>query len=471
MSNRISNTFLVIICLTFLSACKKSFLDQRPYDTVSLDDAIRTEGDMQAAVNGIYSQLRTSTLYGRDILLRPDVMADNVYISATNSNRFLEYFQLNYTVSTVSSANTWINAYRAILRANNVINSAVPSNANTNQLKGEALTLRALMYHELVKTYSKSYTQGGASTFGVPIVTIYDPNLFPPRNTVDEVYTQIEKDLTDAIGLLTARSPYTAAFASKDAAKAILARVYQFKGDWAKANAMALDVINNGGFSLTTTANHVTYWQNSTPRTDKTESILEIGFDPNGNAGLESLPYFFLQSGYGDALAANSLFNIFSATDVRRSLMTDAVRGGVSVKVVNKYPNNINYNTKVIRLSEVYLIAAEAYYHQSNIPQALNYLNLIATKRDPSFTGYTSSGTQVLDDILLERRKELAFEGHRYWDHARYNLDVLRVNVNNNYPGNVPLNFAASNFRRILPIAQNELDANPNIRSQQNPGY
>ncbi len=76
----------------------------------------------------------------------------------------------------------------------------------------------------------------------------------------------------------------------------------------------------------------------------------------------------------------------------------------------------------------------------------------------------------LLNDILLERRKELAFEGHRYWDLARYNLNVVRVNLSGNYPG-VPLIIAATNFRRILPIPQAELDANPNIRSQQNPGY
>jgi starch-binding outer membrane protein, SusD/RagB family len=76
-----------------------------------------------------------------------------------------------------------------------------------------------------------------------------------------------------------------------------------------------------------------------------------------------------------------------------------------------------------------------------------------------------------LSDILLERRKELAFEGHRYWDLARYNMDVVRVNLAGNYPGNVPLVIAADNFRRIFPIPQAELDANPSIREQQNPGY
>jgi hypothetical protein len=147
------------------------------------------------------------------------------------------------------------------------------------------------------------------------------------------------------------------------------------------------------------------------------------------------------------------------------------VRGNVNV--VNKYPNTTQPDKdefKVIRLSEVYLIAAEAAYHTGAEALAISYLDEIAARRDPAFTGYTSTGGALLNDVLLERRKELAFEGHRYWDLARYNQDVERINIAGNYPG-VPLTITATNHRRLLPIPQAELDANPNIRAQQNPGY
>jgi hypothetical protein len=143
------------------------------------------------------------------------------------------------------------------------------------------------------------------------------------------------------------------------------------------------------------------------------------------------------------------------------------------VRVVNKYPNTTQSDkdeVKVIRLSEVYLIAAEAAFHTGNDDKALLYLNAVATERDPAFAGYTSAGNALLQDILLERRKELAFEGHRYWDLARYNMNVVRIDLADNYTG-VPITIAANNFRRVLPIPQAELDANPNIRGQQNPGY
>jgi hypothetical protein len=117
----------------------------------------------------------------------------------------------------------------------------------------------------------------------------------------------------------------------------------------------------------------------------------------------------------------------------------------------------------------VLLILAEADAHTSNESDARLYLNKVAQQRDPSFSGYTSSGQTLIDDIIQERRKELAFEGDRYWDIARLNLDVNRINLNNNYPSNTPLTLAAGNDKRIWPIPQAELDANPNI--EQNPGY
>ena len=186
------------------------------------------------------------------------------------------------------------------------------------------------------------------------------------------------------------------------------------------------------------------------------------------------MAYFYDQIGYGDALAAQSLYNLYAANDVRRALIlpSSPIRG--NVRVVNKYPNSSQPDkdeVKVIRMSEVYLIAAEASFHLGDETAARAYLNEVATNRVPGFTGYTSTGQALLNDILLERRKELAFEGHRYWDLARYNLNVTRVNLSNNYPAGVPLTIATTNFRRILPIPQSELDANPNIRDQQNPGY
>ena len=148
-------------------------------------------------------------------------------------------------------------------------------------------------------------------------------------------------------------------------------------------------------------------------------------------------------------------------------------RASQTVRIVNKYQNTSNAadkdDVKVIRYAEVLLTLAEAYDHLGDEVNATLYLNMLSKQRDPSFAGYTSTGAQLLNDIILERRKELAFEGMRYLDLQRLQLDVVRVNINNNYVGVTPLTLTLNSFRRIFPIPQNERDANPVI--SQNSGY
>jgi starch-binding outer membrane protein, SusD/RagB family len=467
----ITHIALLLILVLAAGSCKKSFLDKEPYGGLPTSEALTNADDMETALNGAYAVLRSPNLYGRTIPLFGDLFADNVYISSTqNSNRYLDFFQVNMTVNNANARGIWETGYNLILDANNIINSSLKGTSQIDQFRGEALALRALMYFELVKHFAKQYTVD-PNALGVPIVLTYDPFAKPQRNTVAEVYTQIEKDLKQAMQLMTL--PRSSGYFSKFAAEALLARMYQFKGEWSQALTTAEDVINNSGYTLLKLNQVLGYWASNTPRKDGLETLFEVVFDFVGNAGNDALAYFYGQAGYGDALAAESLYDLYAPTDVRRALILTSSPTRGDVKVVNKYPNSTQPDkdeVKVIRLSEVYLIAAEAAYQTGDEPLALTYLNAVATQRDASFAGYTSSGANLLSDILLERRKELAFEGHRYWDLARYNLDVERVNIANNYPG-VPLVIPAGYFRRILPIPQAELDANPNIRGQQNPGY
>ena len=453
-----------------LGSCKKDFLDLSPYDQVPQDQAIIDEATMSSAVNGIYSQLRNASLYGRSLPLIGDLQADNAFISTTNSNRYLPEYNYTYISTNAFITATWGEAYKAILRANNVINSTV-SSTNSPQLKGEALTMRALMYFSLVNYFAKAYTVDPNAP-GVPLILEYDPMLKPARSTVAQVYTQIEADLAAAFSQMTSTTK-NSSFVTKYVARALQARVALFKGDWANAKTFALDVVNNGGYTLTSAANYVNYWKNAAPVSSKVETIFEVASDAVNNNGTNALSYFFDQAGYGDAIGADDLYNKFATTDVRRDLFITGTRANQQVRIVNKYPNTNTASdkddTKVIRYSEVLLTLAEAYYRTNDEVNAKLYLNMVAKQRDPSFAGYTSTGAQLLDDIILERRKELAFEGMRYLDLQRLNLDVVRVNINNNYVGVTPTLIPTTNFRRIYPIPQTERDANLEI--EQNPGY
>jgi hypothetical protein len=428
---------------------------------------------MQTALNGAYAGLRDADLFGRTLLLDGDLLADNVAIAINNSNRYLAEYNYSYTVTFANGLSTWSDAYNIILRVNNVINANVASTAVSNQLRGEALTIRAIMYFYLVNYFAKPHSVDPSAP-GVPIVLEYNPSLKPARNTVAEVYDRMETDLEEAFNLMT-NTTKNSSYVTKYVAKGFLAKVLLFRGDWEGAKSAALDVVNNGGYTLVDPGGYASYWQNPVAVTSKVETMFEVQNDNVSNTvpANDALPYFYDQTGYGDAFAVDALYNLYSATDVRRSLITPGVRAGQPINIVRKYPNVNNAaekdDYKILRYADVLLILAEAYARTNDDVNARLWLNFVAQKRDPSFPGYASSGAALIDDIIMERRKELAFEGQRYLDLLRLNRDVVRINLNGNYGSNVPLLLAVGDPKRQWPIPQIERDANPNI--QQNQGY
>ena len=456
-----------------LGSCKDEFLDQQPYSSLPIGIAITTADDMQSAANGMYQSLRSADSFGRNIPLMGDLMADNVYIAPANSGRYLTQNGYTTTVASAEPANMWSVLYTTILRANTIINAAVPASTAVDQLKGEAYAVRALCYFELTKFFATPYTVN-PNALGVPLVTTFDasnPTSYytesnPKRNTVAEVYTQIQSDLTQAYNLINTTK--NSSYINKYAARALQARAYLFMGDYAKAKETALDVVNNGGYSLVSAANYASYWKNASPVTNKVETIFEISLDGVNNNGTNALAYIYDQNGYGDMLATTDLYNQYTANDVRKSVITVGKKGTVNpAYIVAKYPNTLNASDKddikVIRYAEVVLTLAEAEARTGNPVSALARLNEVATARGAA--PYVSVGEQLIQDILTERRKELAFEGHRYWDFMRLNLPIVRTSE---HPATAR-EIAVDNFRRIQPIPQGELDANPNI--EPNPGY
>ena len=127
-----------MLLLRWRAACKKNFLDRQAYGGLPTTDAITNEADMETALNGVYATLRSSNLYGRTIPLIGDLLADNVYISTTNSNRYLKFMQVNYTVNNGNAQGIWQTAYNAILNANNVINSSLSGTAKCRPVQGRS---------------------------------------------------------------------------------------------------------------------------------------------------------------------------------------------------------------------------------------------------------------------------------------------------------------------------------------------
>jgi starch-binding outer membrane protein, SusD/RagB family len=457
-------SFIFLVLTVFLTGCKKDFLTLNT--SLGPTQALGSEADVQVALRGAYAGLRNSDFFGRTVPVAGDEYADNAYVSVKNSGRYIQFNTYSITVADANVGGFWTAAYNTILRANNIINSTLPSSTTLNQYKGEAYAIRALSYFYLVRYFAKPYTDDPTSP-GVPIILTYNIDQKAARNTVGEVYKQIMSDLGLAFSNMTTFS--NSGQFSKYAARALQAKVYLYMGDMTNAKTAALDVITNSGFNPLSTANFVAYWGSGAVRTDKLETLFEVSSDGINNNGFDALTNIYNQSGYGDLMCSTDLYSLYSSTDIRNTTwFKSGVKGGLPSIFIYKY-NNPNGSadpddTKILRLSDMYLIAAEASL-PADEPSALNYLNFIATRRDPSFTGYTSTGAQLMTDLLNERRKELAFEGDRYGDLSRLKMDITR---SNNFPATA-LTLPYTDIRRLFPIPQAELDPNPNMK--QNPGY
>ena len=473
------------------TSCSKKFLDQQPYNGVPNPTAVVDEPSMYSGLLGLYSSLRATDFYGRTYAIKGDLMSDDCFLSSSNSGRYLGFNQYDMDKTNSYPSAIWQNAYAGIKNANVIINSGVvASTDNINQMYSEAYALRGLILFDLLRNFSMPYASGSNGP-GVPIVLKFDQLATPPRATIAAGYTQVLADLNKALSMTkfdrgtsmkfiaTGQSRLmNSSFVTKYAIEGLLARVYQHMGDWANAKAMALDVAQNSGFTIIPSSGVVGYWAGTSPRTDKVETLFELTSDANNSVSDGTLANLYVPKpvgSYGDILATQAFYNSYAATDVRRNLFNASSRTGQlgTAYYVTKYPiDNINYDdVKIVRYSEVLLILAEAYHNTGDDVNALKYLNMVAQNRDPVYTGYTSSGAQLLEDILNEREKEMAFEGYRFWDLYRLQRSFVKPQAQdaaNTIIKSVTVTPGTTrNF--IFPIPNDEVQLNPGIG--QNTGY
>jgi len=472
--------YTIFAIAVVLTSCKKSFLGQIPSTSVPATTSIKTANDMTDAVNGLYVAGRNGSLFGQNVPILGDLLADNVFVSSSNYGQFITESNYSFISNSGEASGIWTQGYYTILQANIIISSSLAANSTINQLRGEAYTWRALTYLTLVNYFAGPATLNSNAP-GVPVVTIptytTGPYLKPARNTVAQVYAQIISDLDSAF-LLMPNTPIAANYhntssnyIAKYAARAIEARAYLYEGDYVDARIAALDVVQNGGYTLAGTPSaFAAYWASADANSSKLETILELNNSVTSN--VSALAGLYYQSSNGEMLCTTPLYNLYTATDLRRNLILNGIRKGNSEPafVVNKYSNFLNPDPdeiKIIRYAEVILTLAEAYAQTGDNANALLYLNQLAKNRDPSFAGYTDTGAQLITDIINERRKELAFEGLRFFDLTRLNQVIYRPAEPFSYPTYTPV--LTTDFRRLQPIPISETQVNPNI--VQNPGY
>ncbi|MDE3741653.1 RagB/SusD family nutrient uptake outer membrane protein [Maribacter polysaccharolyticus] len=462
------NKILLLIMIGFFLSCSESFLEVSPQDSVSNDEALTSLEDLETSISGVYDEFQGAYYYGRYMLLIPDVMADDVKQNE-QANRVVDFAQHVVSVDDSQASALWTGLYYTNNALNNIINSDIEVTESTQDEKdhimGEAYALRGLIYFDLVRLFANHYTYtADASHLGVPIILDFDYTLEPERNTVEEVYDQVISDMTTALTLIddTSRTGNSNSLSST-AVKALLSRVYLYKEDWSNAEAMATEVIE-AGYSLVDNADYLTLWSED----NSSESIFEISQTESDNQGGNCLGAMYVVDGYGDYLPSDDVVSLYDADDARLQVFIEdeLLAGDYAPYRMNKYPDVLGYdNTKVIRLAEVYLIRAEARAQLgTDIAGAQEDLDMVRQRALPTAANVTATGDELLEEIMLERRLELCFEGHRLWDLMRYKEDIVR----NECTASICY-IPYGDDTNILPIPQDETDVNPNITP--NPGY
>lgn len=483
--------------LTMLSSCVNNWLDTTPSISVPSNTAISNYNDATAALAGMYDGLQGNSNYTQYYAARMfyygDVRGDDMQ-AREQGMRTSSCYEMRYTVD--DAPNMWNVQYNVIRRANNLIqalNNGQITDASAQEIgnyEAQALAVRALVHFDLVKVYGMPYSADNGASMGVPIVTsILEGTATPGRNTVKEVYEQIVTDLTDAINSGHMSQKQTPGYFNVWAAKALLCRVYLYMNENQKALEIAQDIIANSPYELWSNTQYAAAW-NKDNSAHTNELIFEIiNFNSDDWADREGIAYLYNEDGYADAICTKSFVDMVSEdpNDVRLDIILPAqydekliAKYGENKVFINKFPARQSdgemreNNLPILRLSEVYLNAAEAAAKLNDKANTIKYLEPIVNRANAD--KHITEAEATLSRVLIERRKELVGEGQRFFDAMRNNETVVRYKNETSKGWHYSLNkesqvFDRSYFRILLPIPVSETNVNTTLKQQQNPGY
>lgn len=465
--------YTTLACALLFSSCGKSFLEVEAIGQVGTEQIFKDAQGMYDGLIGSYSLV--AQFFQSDYTIYGDLRADDVIrVNTSGSNLLLSEYNYTYDQeSTGATLNLWSNGYAAINNINNVINAAkvIRSEGRSdvaliNAIEAEAHVLRGLMFFALANIYAQHYTYtADASHLGVPI-----PLVTPkageklPRATMKETYTQIISDLKFAIDT-DVWNKTERIYASKDAAKALLSRIYLYMGDYDNAIKYSTEVLSTNKYTLAPASEYKNMFIGTSQRTDFSTINKEIIWQFNLTYRQANfLDIFYFGEGYLGT-ASPSHVSLFENSDVRKSMLYLDPKSNSYLSLKNaKYDNvtvaNAPVTFKVVRSAELLLNRAESYYFKQQYDLAVEDLKAIRARAHdiPSSSvvvSYTSN-EDLLEQIRLERRKELGFEGQRIYDIMRYKQSLNRGAACNS--SLCTLNYPSDIF--ILPIPKRELDAN-----------
>lgn len=467
----------LFVLLALFNSCKKSELDLFPFNQIETTNAFNTVTDVSLAINGMYNGLRVNNYVNGTWNIIADVLADNLITSSAgrttlttfgdwryNGDNTLGFFQTGYTINR---------------RANAILENIekFPAGAFKDNAKGEALALRAMVYLDMVRVYSKTFENATTTDSTLSYVTTSDAKILPTKEAVKGFYNKVIADLTTALPLI-ATSNGTGRL-NKAAVAGLLSRAYLYTGDMANCITAS-----NAALGTTPVLPNITDF----PRiwTDATENgvlfkVINTSLDNNSTQGVN---YYQPVGGNirSEYVVEWNLRQLYLPSDIRTStyILTSPFNGFLQNHVI-KYNNKGGttpagvVDAKTLRTAEVLLNRAEAYQRSGFNSQALADLNLLKSNRYSPYTPIVGlTGPALLDEILAERRLELAFEGDRFWDLKRRNLPVLRDGTKGDRADGTGVKYIfttlnANDFRFQIPYPQSEINYNTGFK--QNPGY
>lgn len=471
--------YISIVFLTFTFVSCEKFLEKAPSGSLPTDSAITSIADLNNAVNGVYQELvgQVFSLSG-DMFIYGDLKGPD-YEFPNNSG-----WSTPLGVQPVDSKSGHADDfYRIVYTAIGKVNYALEAAKNytpttDDQAAYDALTaelhaIRGWMHFQGATYYCKLPTVAGTNmndaNSGLPIsdkVTM-PGDYTAKRATLNETYNFAIAELEGSLSKLDISKN---GGISKYGAEALLARIYLYKGDYSKALEYAVDIIKNSGASLYSIAEYSDVWS----QTFTSESLLELAVTETGaNGGRQSFGYEASPDGYAEFGFTKAFYDYLQTltNDVRTDMVSWKVKTGSTATnkgyYTNKYPGQtgstqplyIN-NPKIVRLSEIYLIAAEAKLKGGNATDAQSaeyYINQLRTNR---ITGYTNVSSVTIDDIITEYRLELQAEGQYFFALVRNNKTF-----ESQYRGTI----TPDHYSNICAIPDRELFICPDMK--QNPGY
>jgi len=472
---------LSVSVVAIMASCKKE-VDLQPTDFAPLERTFRTVNDLNSGTLGVYGTwLQRRPIYTSAIISDEARQGSGTEYRGVGANLFRwEHTSDAQDFRDAENAGIWTNMYAVIDRANRVLAflDAVPASTQADmdtkqRLRGELLALRGFAHFELLRNYARFPYDPSAP--GVPYQSEYakDPaNYRPTRNTSGDVMNKIEADLSAARGLIPT-SFTDISRVTRNGVVAMQARVAVYARNWDSAAARATVVIN--AQPLTPRASYAALWTTrNLAANQSTEVIWKLNVTATNVTSAAVGNMFQDASGAVQFAPSQKLLGSYDQTnDIRFPTFYRTAPRDLIAKygAITSLPTteNFTYDIKVLRTSEMYLIRAEA---RAELNDLIGAAADIFALRSQRITGallpvYTSKQVAI-DDVYLERYRELSFEGHRYYDLKRRGLPIQRnLEDVNNVASLTQLD--PSNPRYLLPIPQQEIFANPNVT--QNPGY